>query len=213
MIRVTGGHDLVWKNRCLVSLLENHMAEIIEMPLARARRAGVRKPNRRPVHTDMTPMVDLGFLLISFFIMTAQLSKPASLRLAMPKESPESPMLLDSRNALTVLLDAQARIYYYEGSWEDAKKGGDIISTSMDEKTGLGKLIREKQQALDLQGTREGRSGLMLLVKAGKNSEYRQVVDALDECIINQVKKYAVLRADQDEEKWMRDKMISGETR
>jgi biopolymer transport protein ExbD len=66
----------------------------------------------------MTPMVDLGFLLITFFVITVQLSKPTTVNLNMTKDGP--PIDLGNSNALTVLLDEAGRIYYYHGNWKDA---------------------------------------------------------------------------------------------
>jgi biopolymer transport protein ExbD len=62
----------------------------------------------------MTPMVDLGFLLITFFIITTQLSKPSVVKLNMPKESKYSTTVGES-NALTFILDKDDRVYYYHG--------------------------------------------------------------------------------------------------
>lgn len=180
------------------------MAEITDNPLARPRRAGVKRPVRRPIHTDMTPMVDLGFLLITFFIMTAELSKPSSVRLNMPKPSSDPPMQLNDKNALTVLVDEDHRLFYYLGSWEKAKQGRQVFATSFDHQSGLGKIIRERQAWLDQQGTREGRSGLTLVVKPGKRSEYQDVVDALDEVLIHAVKRYTITGAGPEEEAWLR---------
>ncbi len=61
------------------------MAEITTQ-INENRRAGVRRQKKQNPKIDMTPMVDLGFLLISFFVMTTELSKPVTLPLNMPKE-------------------------------------------------------------------------------------------------------------------------------
>ena len=62
------------------------MAEITETNIGHRRKRGVRRMKRHSLRTDMTPMVDLGFLLITFFVFTAQLRKPHSMKLSMPKE-------------------------------------------------------------------------------------------------------------------------------
>jgi hypothetical protein len=66
-------------------------------------------------------------------------------------------------------------------------------------------VIREKQQWLATHDQKEGRNGLMLLIKAGKGASYENVINALDEVMINIVKKYAVLSAEPDELKWMEE--------
>lgn len=108
---------------------------------------------------DMTPMVDLGFLLITFFIFTTTISTPTITNLYMPdtKPDPHPPKLIDEL-ALTILLDANNKIYYYSGNWEDAKKAEQIFETSYSEYAGLGNVIRQKQEKIEVSGKfREGK--------------------------------------------------------
>jgi len=166
------------------------------------RRAGVRPMKKHSVKMDMTPMVDLGFLLIAFFVMTAELSKPVVVNLHMPKDGP--PMTLGNSDALTVLLDDNARVYYYHGNWKEALANGQVFNTNFSATSGLGKVIREKQQWLDTHVQKGGRNGLMLLIKAGSGAPYENVINALDEAMINTVKKYTVLAAEPEEREWMK---------
>ena len=89
-------------------------------------------------------MVDLGFLLITFFVITMELNKPATLNLNMPKGEPTTD--LGKSNALTVLLGKDNVIYYYHGDWYDALKANEIFQTNFSAKNGFRKVIREKQQ-------------------------------------------------------------------
>ena len=138
---------------------------------------GVKKAKKLSTRVDMTPMVDLGFLLITFFVITTELSKPATLDLNMPKEG--SPMPLGSSDALTVLLGKNNTICYYHGDWNEAMKTKEIFQTNFSVKDGLGKVIREKQQRLDTSNIKEGRRGLMLLIKPGEDAVYSNVIDML----------------------------------
>ena len=151
--------------------------------------------------TDMTPMVDLGFLLITFFVITTELNKPATLNLNMPKEG--APMPLGNSDALTVLLGKDNTIYYYHGNWNDALKANEIFQTRFSAKDGFRKVIHEKQQQLDISNTKEKRKGLLLLIKAGEDALYSNVIDMLDEALINDVKKYAVLKLSEEEMKYL----------
>jgi biopolymer transport protein ExbD len=177
------------------------MTEINMANPSRRRRTDIRM-KKHSLKTDMTPMVDLGFLLITFFVITVQLSKPAIVDLNMPKSGPA--MDLANSNALTVLLDDADHVYYYHGTWKDALASGKIFKTNFSVGNGVGKVIREKQRWLDGYNQKEGRSGLMLLIKAGKDASYEHVINGLDEAMINLVKKYAVLSAEPDELEWMK---------
>jgi biopolymer transport protein ExbD len=163
-------------------------------------RAGVKRPVKKQLRIDMTPMVDLGFLLISFFVITTELSKPTAMNLAMPKEGP--PMPLGRSNALTVLLDGHDKIWCYQGDWEQALTEGSIQPLKGAGQEGLRKTITERQQWLDKNPGKEGRDGLMVLVKPAAGTDYKQVVDVLDEMSITQVKRYAVVKLSPAEKEW-----------
>ena len=150
----------------------------------------------------MTPMVDLGFLLITFFVFTAELSKPSVVKLNMPKEGPPSP--LGESGALTLLIDASNRIFCYQGDWKKALSAGEIVETNFSEANGIGKIMREKQLRLDVTDKKEGRKSLMLLIKPGAEASYQNVIDALDEAMINDVKRYAILKMEPAESEWMK---------
>jgi biopolymer transport protein ExbD len=96
------------------------MDAIEQSPHRAERKAGVPKMKRQAVKTDMTPMVDLGFLLIAFFVMTTELNKPSVIDLAMPTDKSKQRSELGESYALTVLLGENKRVFYYHGSWERA---------------------------------------------------------------------------------------------
>jgi biopolymer transport protein ExbD len=169
------------------------------------RKVGVRRMSKHSLKIDMTPMVDLGFLLIAFFVITTELNKPAVADLYMPKD--EKPMLLANSNALTVLLGKDNTVFYYHGDWEEAMKSGQIFQTYFSYNKGLGEVIRKKQQWLDINKSKdEGRDGLMLLIKAGNEANYENVLKVLDEIAINQVKKYAIMKLTVSERIFLKEK-------
>ena len=90
----------------------------------------------------MTPMVDLGFLLIAFFVITTELSKPTVTDLYMPKDGNPTP--LGNSNALTVLLGKNNTVFFYHGDWEEATKKDQIYQTNFSYSKGLGDVIRKK---------------------------------------------------------------------
>ncbi|HEX2630549.1 MAG TPA: biopolymer transporter ExbD [Chitinophagaceae bacterium] len=182
------------------------MAEILNTSGTSGRkRAGVRGQKKHFPRTDMTPMVDLGFLLITFFVFTATLSEPRAVNLNMPTdEETDNPTELADSNALTILLDGNDRVFYYAGKWENAVKNNTIKETSFSYKDGLGDIVRAKQQYLDKHPVdKDGRDGLMLLIKAGDESKYANVIDALDEALINEVKRYAIVKMTDQEKEYL----------
>src|SRR5204863_7495715 len=77
---------------------------------------GVKKAKKLSTRVDMTPMVDLGFLLITFFIFTATMKSPTTMDLNMPKESDQKDETkIKQSGALTILLGKDDHVYYYEG--------------------------------------------------------------------------------------------------
>jgi biopolymer transport protein ExbD len=170
------------------------------------KRAGVTRMLKHTLKIDMTPMVDLGFLLIAFFVITTELSKPTMMNLNMPADGP--PMPLGESSALSFLLGKNNTVYYYNGNWEEAKKNGTILKTTYSGIDGMRKIINEKQHRLDANSAinKEGRNGLMLLIKPADNASYQNIVDVLDETAINQVKKYAVVKLSKEETIFLKSK-------
>src|SRR6185295_13160446 len=77
---------------------------------------GVKKAKKLSTRVDMTPMVDLGFLLITFFIFTATMKSPTTMDLNMPKETDKKDETkIKQSGALTILLGKNDQVYYYEG--------------------------------------------------------------------------------------------------
>lgn len=159
------------------------------------------KKNRRKMHAslrvDMTPMVDLGFLLITFFILTATMSEKTAVRLIMPTDGNSS--VVGRGKVLSVLLGQHNNVYAYEGSFEEALSGNRIIPTNYSESNGIGNLIRQKQKQLQQLDKEGGKNALVFLIKPTSGCSYKNVIDALDETAINDVKKYMIVDASAEE--------------
>lgn len=136
-------------------------------------------------------MVDLGFLLITFFIFTTSLAEPVVTKLNMPAAGPETPV--SENKSLTVILDSD-RVYAYEGKWEDALRSGSITQTNYHVREGIGKLIRQKQLRL------KNSNDLVLIIKPLKTARYSNVIDLLDEALINGVTRHALVEVSKEEE-------------
>lgn len=181
--------------------MDNSPKESLQLLLqAKSKRPNSLKYNPK---IDMTPMVDLGFLLISFFVITTELTKPNVLDIVVPAEG--NTTQLGESVALTVLLDKDNAAYYYEGKWEDAVHANQIKKTGFST-NGLRKIIVDKQKKLDVMpNLKHGRGEMMLLIKPSAGASYKNVVDMLDEATIGIVKKYAILKISLDENDWLKN--------
>jgi len=166
---------------------------------------------KQVLRIDMTPMVDLGFLLITFFVFTTTMSTPKATDLFMPKEDLTHPQPLHNSLALSLLLDDNNKVYYYNGDFKEAANANKIFETNYSTYAGIGKIIRQKQKDIDDSGKfADGKKGLMLLIKPTAGSVYKNVIDALDEAVINDVRKYAIVEPASEEISYIRSKKGSG---
>jgi biopolymer transport protein ExbD len=161
---------------------------------------GVKKGKKLSTRIDLTPMVDLGFLLITFFMFTTTLAKPKTMEINMPYKDPN--MKIEDQNkikesvALTVLLSKNHRVYYYEGMATDPTKPPDLKSTTFAAKNGIrDEIIAKKKMVDDLK--RSGQLGpkdeMTVLIKPDTTSTYSDLVNMLDEMKINDVNVYAII--------------------
>jgi biopolymer transport protein ExbD len=147
---------------------------------------GVKKPKKLSTRVDLTPMVDLGFLLITFFIFTTTMSQPTAMKLFLPKdtEKPEDQNKLKESAALTIMPGKQNQVYYYEGL-DPSKIQVSNFKAIRDE-------ILDKKRRVDPKD-------FMVIIKPTQDASYKNVVDLLDEMTIDEVKRYALVDITPDE--------------
>ncbi len=158
---------------------------------------GGTKSKKLSTRVDLTPMVDLGFLLITFFIFTTTMQKPKTLDLSMPSdEKVVDPPKLKASTVLTALLSKDNRIYYYYGIGDDPKNPPNVQVTTFKNKGGvrdaiiqLKKDVAAKIQNGDLLATDKP----AVMIKPDTNASYEDVVNMLDEMTINDIKTYAIV--------------------
>jgi biopolymer transport protein ExbD len=147
---------------------------------------GVKKAKKLSTRVDMTPMVDLGFLLITFFIFTATMSSPAAMQLFMPKDTDKKEELNKAKEsgALTIMLGKGNQVYYYEGQL--APDGSNFKTSSFDPETGIRSVIMKKKRTTPVED-------LVVVIKPNEEATYKNTVDILDEMTINEVKRFALV--------------------
>ena len=144
---------------------------------------GVKKGKKMSTRVDLTPMVDLGFLLITFFIFTTTMSQPTAMKLNLPDDSatPEEQNKAKESGALTILLGKDNHVFYYEGIL--APDGSNFKSTNFKD---IRDEIIHKKQTTDT-------ADLVVVIKPNDESNYKNVIDILDEMSINVIKRYALV--------------------
>lgn len=144
---------------------------------------GVKKAKKLSTRVDLTPMVDLGFLLITFFIFTTTMSQPTAMKLFLPKDTdkPEEQNKAKESGALTLMLGKNHNVYYYEGQL--TPDASNFKSSTMKQ---IRDVIINKKRTTP-------KEDLVIVIKAGKESTYRDVVDILDEMTINDIGRYALV--------------------
>lgn len=144
---------------------------------------GVKKAKKLSTRVDMTPMVDLGFLLITFFIFTSTMSSPAAMQLFMPKDTDkkEEQNKAKESGALTILLGKADQVYYYEGQL--APDGSNFKSTNF---KGIRDVLIDKKR-------RTSAEDLVVVIKPNDEATYKNTVDILDEMAINEIKRFALV--------------------
>jgi biopolymer transport protein ExbD len=152
----------------------------------------------------MTPMVDLGFLLITFFIFTTTMSTPSTMKLYMPKDEKDPKDLTEVKEsgALTIMLGKGNGIYYYEGQLKP--DGSNFQSSTYKD---IRDVIIKKKHDVSEMGRAQGYpkdtldKDFVVVIKPNKESTYKNAVDILDEMTINQVHRFALVDITEDENK------------
>jgi biopolymer transport protein ExbD len=133
---------------------------------------------------DMTPMVDLAFLLLTFFMLTTTFAKPQVMDITMPVKDPNEEVQtpVKASNALTIILGEEDRLYYYEGLLSPTDPEPELVKSDYSSK-GIRQVLLRLRANPDL----------VVMIKPHEESRYTNVVDILDEMAITNIKKYAIV--------------------
>lgn len=140
---------------------------------------------------DLTPMVDLGFLLITFFVFTTSLSHPTAMRLVLPADNVDNAPQIAASKTISILLSAAGKIYYYNGDSTGNMRRTDYSAA------GLRSVIVNKKAFV--QSKFGDAKETVVLIKPTVDATYGNIIDALDEMQINMVTRYVLMDADENE--------------
>ena len=143
------------------------------------KKGGKKRGKKVSTKIDMTPMVDLAFLLITFFMLTTTFSKPQTMEVNMPDktENNEQQPLKESK-ALTIILGEGDKVYYFTGLTNPKVEVTDYSAQGIRQV-----LLNKNKQIKDM----------VVLIKPMDASRYKNMVDILDEMHITNTKRYAIV--------------------
>ena len=196
------------------------MAEIIQAE--GKKKGGKRKPKKFSTHIDMTPMVDLMCLLITFFMLTTAFSKPKAMEITMPekstKDDPQPQIKISADKTINILLSGNDKIYYYYGVADPNKPLPELIKTDYS-KDGIRKILLQRNKIVFkavaelkekvIKGElvmadsslnnqikalkKSDKTAPIILIKADDKAKYKNMVDIIDEMAITTIASYAVV--------------------
>jgi len=175
---------------------------------------GKVRGKKMSTRVDMTPMVDLGFLLITFFMLATTMSKPTSMTLAVPDKTDEKDQEktepLKASKVLTLFMGANDDVYYLDGVAADDDKAEASLKTT---RYGfdLRSVIFASQKRINAANPKDekGNDPFVVVIKPTPVSTYKNMVDVLDEMAITKSKRYALVETLTDsEKKLLGDKIV-----
>ncbi len=194
------------------------MAEIVQEE--KKQKGAKKRPKRGVARVDMTPMVDLMALLLTFFMLTTAFSKPKVMVITMPeKNDKQQPPKIAASRTLNILLGDSDRIYYYMGVADPNKPPLPTLIKTNFSKDGIRKVLLEKNKDLftKIEEYKEARLkgkivvadttaenyitklktddnvGPIVLIKANDKAKYKDIVAIVDEMAITNVASYAIV--------------------
>lgn len=165
------------------------MAEMNTGDSGGGKHKGGKRSKKASTRIDMTPMVDLGFLLITFFVLVTTFNKPSAMDLNLPakdnEEEKDKPEIKGSK-VVQFVLGPDNKLYHFRGV-ENIEVDSIDFSTSKNVRDVI--TAREKE-VIDQWGSRDS---MLLFIKPMYHSKYRNMVDMLDEVNIAQIKRFALV--------------------
>lgn len=151
-------------------------------------KGGKVRSKKQVPHVDLTPMVDLAFLLITFFMLVTTFNKPNVMDLglpAKPKDKQKAPDTeIDLSNSISLIIGKDNRIFYHQ--LDQAGLNDQTLQETTFDRNGITKVIEQaKSRAKD-------QSKFTVIIKPTDDAIYKNFVDILDEMAITKNEIYGV---------------------
>lgn len=161
------------------------MAEINNQQALNKKSGLVQKSKKKETRVDLTPMVDLGFLLITFFMFATTLAQPSVAKFRMPKDQ-GNPMPMPRQHTLIIIADSMSRYYSY------APITNEIVLEKKENIEAVRKSILQKKKSI-------GHYNVSVILKLHPKATYNNLIEMLDEMKINDISFYVVDKLDEKE--------------
>ncbi|MBB4807625.1 biopolymer transport protein ExbD [Chryseobacterium defluvii] len=142
------------------------------------------KQRKKLIRIDMTPMVDLGFLLITFFMFTTNFTKPNIMDLGLPAKGPAPTKVIDEKNQVTFIIGKDNRIFYHQSNSNELNTS-NLKETSFNGMT-IPKIIAEAYNKAPK------KENFTVIIKPTDESSYDNFVDMLDNIAIAKKERYGI---------------------
>lgn len=152
-------------------------------------KGGKVRSKKQVPHVDLTPMVDLAFLLITFFMLVTTFNKPNVMDLGLPaKPKPDAPKPEPTEiklpNSISIIIGKDNRIFYHQQD-QAGLNDQTLLETNFD-REGIRKVIEQaKSRAID-------KNLFTVIIKPTDDAVYKNFVDMLDEMAITKNERYGV---------------------
>ncbi|WP_262149390.1 ExbD/TolR family protein [Chryseobacterium foetidum] len=156
------------------------MAEVIT-----PEKHGKRRPRQTSIRVDMTPMVDLGFLLITFFMFTTNFTKPNTMDVKLPAKSTDGKTTeINEKNQITFILGKNNRVFYHQSS--DGKLNSGNLKEAEISDTSIGNLIDTAHK------NAPAKENFTVIIEPTDDANYKNFVDILDNVSSTQKYRYGI---------------------
>ncbi len=155
------------------------MADVdLSQSKGKQKHGGKKKKKRISVRLDMTPMVDVAFLLLTFFMLTTSMSKPQTMEINLPPSETKADVA--ESNLLTLRISEDFRIFWNIGTEKPTTVDGKEKKEKL---IALGRLLKERNAA---------NPKLITLIKVDGKAKYIDMVDIMDELNINSITRFSL---------------------